>query len=322
MSTPPNSGVSERMSTPLHDSPLAALNARLSRRERAAISILLEMRFLSTAQLERWVFDGATPLARARASRRGVAKLVELGLVRHLERRIGGVRAGSAGHINVLTALGLRLAAAHGWITPEQAHRTREPGTQFVQHHFAVAEAHLRVLEARAHGELGLLARQAEPAAWREFTAPGGGQVTLKPDACFTIGPKSRPTTWLLEVDRATVGGSTLERKLSVYVDFSRSGQALADRGVTAKVLWLVPDRRRLDQLQQAFGRTPAAARPLFRAAIFDELVAVLANAKAPAHGQRQPGRMPARDSLAARPAHIRAREPVASGEVASREAV
>lgn len=311
------------MSTPPHDSPLAALDARLSRRERAAISILLEMRFLSTAQLERWVFDGATPLARARASRRGVAKLVELGLVRHLERRIGGVRAGSAGHINVLTALGLRLAAAHGWITPEQAHRTREPGTQFVRHHLAVAEAHLCVLEARARGELELLARQAEPAAWREFTAPGGGQVTLKPDACFTIGPGARSTHWLVEVDRATVGGSTLERKLSVYVDFSRSadfsrsGQALAARGATTKVLWLVPDRRRLDQLQQAFGRTPAAARPLFRAAIFDELIAVLASAKAPAHGQRQPGRMPERDS-----ARMPAREPLASSEVASREAV
>jgi hypothetical protein len=308
------------MSSPLHDSPLAALDARLSRRERAAISILLEMRFLSTAQLERWLFDGATPLARARASRRSVAKLVELGLVRHLERRIGGVRAGSAGHINVLTALGLRLAAAHGWITPEQAHRTREPGTQFVQHHLAVAEAHLRVLEARARGELELLARQAEPAAWREFTAPDGGQVTLKPDACFTIGPETRSTHWFVEVDRATVGGSTLERKLSVYVDFSRSadfsrsGQARAARGAGVKVLWLVPDRRRLDQLQQTFGRTPAAARPLFRAAIFDQLVAVLANAKAPAHSQRQPAHQPAR---------MPGREPVASGDpVASREAV
>jgi hypothetical protein len=311
------------MSTPLHDSPLAALDSRLSRRERAAISILLEMRFLSTAQLERWVFDGATPLARARASRRGVAKLVELGLVRHLERRIGGVRAGSAGHINVLTALGLRLAAEHGWITPEQARRTREPGTQFVQHHLAIAEAHLRVLEARARGELELLARQAEPAAWREFTAPDGGQVTLKPDACFTIGPGARSTHWLVEVDRATVGGSTLERKLSVYVDFSRSSEAIIARGATAKVLWLVPDRRRLDQLQQAFGRIPAAARPLFRAAIFDELVAVLANARAPAHGQRQPAHQPARDSLAARPARIPERDSVASGDqVASREAV
>jgi hypothetical protein len=311
------------MSTPLHDSPLATLDARLSRRERAAISLLLEMRFLSTAQLERWVFGGATPLARARASRRSVAKLVELGLVRHLERRIGGVRAGSAGHINVLTALGLRLAAAHGWITPEQARRTREPGTQFVQHHLAVAEAHLRVLEARARGELDLLARQAEPAAWREFTAPGGGQVTLKPDACFTIGPESRATDWLLEVDRATVGGSTLERKLSIYVDFSRSGQMSGARGPTTKVLWLVPDRRRLEQLQQAFGRTPAAARPLFRAAIFDDLVAVLANARAPTHSQRQPARMPARDSMAARPAQIRERDSLASGgPVASREAV
>jgi hypothetical protein len=169
-----------------------------------------------------------------------------------------------------------------------------------------VAEAHVRVLEARARGELELLARQAEPAAWREFTAPGGGQVTLKPDACFTIGPKSRPTTWLLEVDRATVGGSTLERKLSVYVDFSRSSEAIIARGTTTKVLWLVPDRRRLDQLQQAFGRTPAAARPLFRAAVFDQLVAVLASARAHAHSQRQPAHQPAR---------MPGREPAASGD-------
>jgi hypothetical protein len=288
------------MSPRLYEHPLAALDARLSRRERAAISVLLEMRFLSTAQLERWVFDGATPLARARASRRSIAKLVELGLVRRLERRIGGARAGSAGHINLLTALGLRLAAAHGWITPEQARRTREPGTQFVRHQLAIAEAHLRVLEAGARGELELLARQAEPAAWREFTTRGRGQVTLKPDACFAIGPGARSTHWFVEVDRATVGGSTLDRKLSTYVDFSHSGQALLARGVAVKVLWLVPDTHRLDQLQQAFGRIPAAARNLFRVAIFDELIAVLANENLLARDRHQPARMPEREPVAA----------------------
>ena len=292
---------------------LEALDARCSQRERAAISILLEMRFLSTAQLERWVFEGATPLARARASRRSVAKLVELGLVRHLERRIGGVRAGSAGHINLLSPLGLRLAAAHGWITPEQARRTREPGTQFVRHHLAVAEAHLRVLEAGARGALEVLARQAEPAAWREFTTPSGGQAILKPDAFFAIGSESQSAHWFVEVDRATVGGSTLDRKLSTYVDFSRSGQALPARGVSLKVLWLVPDRRRLDQLQQAFGRTPTAARALFRAAIFDDLVAVLGNEKALAHDQRPP---------ASQPARMLERDPLAGDPVARREAV
>jgi hypothetical protein len=292
------------MTPRLYAGPLAPLDSRLSQRERAAVSILLEMRFLTTAQLERWVFDGSTPLARARASRRGVAKLVELGIVRHLERRIGGARAGSAGYINVLTALGLRLAAAHGWITPEQARRTREPGGQFVRHHLAVAEAHLRVVEALERGALEVLERQAEPAAWREFTGREGSRVTLKPDACFAIGSGSRSgpraTHWFLEVDRATIGGATLDRKLSTYVDYWRSG------GGSLKVLWLVPDARRLNQLQQAFGRTTAEARVLFRAAVFDDLIAILANEDVAARGKRRSARMPEPDQAPARDSVVR----------------
>jgi hypothetical protein len=140
-----------------------------------------------------------------------------------------------------------------------------------------------------------VLARHHEPTAWREFTGRDGRRVTLKPDAFFAIGSKSRCANWFVEVDRGTVGGSTLDRKLSTYVDASRSGQALAARGTAVKVLWLVPDRHRLDRLQQAFGRTPAAARGLFRAAIFDDLIAVLANEEVLARGKHQLARAPAR---------------------------
>ena len=287
------------MSPRLFDSRMQALDDKLLERERAAISVLLEMRFLSTRQLERWVFGGSTPLARARACSRSIAKLVQLGIVRHLERRIGGVRAGSAGYINVLTPLGLRLAAFHGWITAEQARRTREPGGQFVRHHLAVAEAHLRVVEASERGALAVLERQAEPAAWRELTGCSGARAILKPDAFFAIGSGTGSGTgsnhWFLEVDRATIGGATLDRKLSTYVDYwrsERSGGSGERGGVSEKALWLAPDARRLDQLQQAFRRTPAEARVLFTAAIFDDLIPILANQDVAALRKRRPARM------------------------------
>jgi hypothetical protein len=292
------------MTPRLYDSRLEALDAKLSDRELEAIAVLSEIRFLSTSQLERWVFDGSTPLARARAARRSIAKLVELGIVRHLERRIGGVRAGSAGHINLLTALGLRLAAVHGWITSEQARRTREPGGQFVRHYLAVAEAHLRVLEAQARGELQILARQAEPVAWREFTGASGLQRTLKPDAFFAVSSKPWSTHWFVEVDRATISGTTLDRRLSTYIDFWQNGQEAVARGVSLKVLWLTPDTRRLEQLRQAFRRAPAKARGLFTAAIFDDLITALATENGVAYGKRAPARTPVeRDPVASREA-------------------
>jgi hypothetical protein len=264
----------------LYSRRLELLDAKLSARERAVISVLLEMRFLSTRQLERWVFDGATPLARARAARRGIAKLVTLGIVRHLERRIGGVRAGSAGHINVLTPLGLRLAAVYGWITPEQVRRTREPGGQFVRHYLAVAEAHLVAIEAQERNALELLERQAEPAAWRTFTGPTGNRTILKPDGFFAVGSGQWAAHWFLEVDRSTASGATLDRKLATYVAYWRSGQEVAARGVHPRTLWLAPDSRRVAQLQRAFARTPADARVLFVAAPFDELLAALTDKK------------------------------------------
>lgn len=261
------------MSPRLYRCQLEALDAKLSERERAALSVLLEMRFLSTRQLERWIFDGVTPLARARAARRSIAKLAHLGIIRHLERRIGGVRAGSAGYINVLTPLGLRLAAVYGWITPEQTRRTREPGGQFVGHYLAVAEAHLRVVEAQEQGTIELLERQAEPDCWRSFTGPNGLRTILKPDGFFAIGSGEWTTHWFLEVDRSTASGATLDRKLSAYVAYWRSGQEVAARGVHPRTLWQAPDARRVEQLQAAIDRLPVDTRPLFAVTVFDQVV-------------------------------------------------
>ena len=263
------------MSPRLSGRALEAIDAGLSGRERAIISLLAELRFLSTRQLERWVFSGRTPLARARASRRSVAKLVELGLVRHLQRRVGGVRAGSAGSINVLTPLGLRLASVYGWVSPERVRRMREPGGQFVRHYLCVAEAHLLAVEAEEAGRWELLAREAEPTCWRTFTGPHGRQV-LKPDGFFAIGHGPWRTHWFVEIDRSTASGATLERKLALYVAYWRDGGEVATRGVFPRVLWLVGDTHRLDVVRQAFRRTPSEAQVLFAVAPFERVITAL----------------------------------------------
>jgi hypothetical protein len=171
------------------------------------------------------------------------------------------------------------------------------------RHYLAVAEAHLRVVEAQERGELQVLARQAEPAAWREFTGPRAIRTTLKPDAFFALSSKPWSTHWFVEVDRATISGATLDRRLSTYIDFLHSGQEATARGVSLKVLWLAPEARRLDQLQSAFRRAPAEARGLFTAAIFDDLITTLTTENGVAYGQNRPAQVSGRDPETSREA-------------------
>ena len=78
------------------------LDEQLSPRDLAVIAGVASLRYLTARQLERWHYRGPTPLARARAARRGLERLTELRYLARLERRIGGVRAGSAGSVYTL----------------------------------------------------------------------------------------------------------------------------------------------------------------------------------------------------------------------------
>src|ERR1039458_319034 len=93
---------------------LAKVRAGLSDRDLAILLSLAALHFLTTRQVERLHFPVGelTPLAASRSSRRVLARLHESGLVERLERRIGGVRAGSASYVLTLSALGARLLQA------------------------------------------------------------------------------------------------------------------------------------------------------------------------------------------------------------------
>jgi len=256
------------------------LDERLSQRDLAVVVAVAELRYLTTRQLERWHYPGATPLARARAARRSLERLTRLGVLARLERRIGGVRAGSAGYVYTLDLAGQRLAAAHGWLPSGRARRVREPGHAFTRHTLAVAEVHIRLIEAERSGTLELIERESEPRCWRPYVGAGGAWLTLKPDAYAVVGVGEDELSWFLEIDRGTESTATIERKLAAYVAYWRSGREVAARGVHPRTLWLAPDARRVGQLVSAVGRLPAEAWELFQVVPFDDLITALVQGK------------------------------------------
>lgn len=90
---------------------LAALADHLSDRDQAILADLERTRVLTGAQLQRLHFTSIDAASQARDRLRVLDRLTNLDLVSMLERRIGGIRAGSAGHIYTLTPAGQRFQA-------------------------------------------------------------------------------------------------------------------------------------------------------------------------------------------------------------------
>ncbi len=254
---------------------LAQLAAETTLRDRDVLADVARWRLLSTRQIERLHFAGgdqaATALSRARSCRRSLERLVRERLLVRLERRIGGVRAGSASFIYSIGPVGQRLIGQ-----PGPRRRWREPSAQFVAHTLAVSELYVRLHEAARAGELELLSPpQPEPECWRAL--PGlGGRSLLKPDLAVHLGARDYEFRWFVEVDLGTEHRPALLRKCQAYEAYYRSGVEQAEHGVFPRVLWVVPDEVRARVIrrlaEQAAGLTPG----LSVVTISDQAVAVL----------------------------------------------
>ena len=97
---------------------LAAVAQRLSERDQAIVTDVVRLRFLTAGQLARLRFAAIPqPVTRIRRVQRTLQRLVDLGLLVRCERRVGGVRAGSASFTYTAGAAELRVANL-GFITP------------------------------------------------------------------------------------------------------------------------------------------------------------------------------------------------------------
>lgn len=250
---------------------LQALDQRLSERDRQLVQEVVRLGFMTAGQLERLAFYAITsPVTRARRTRRQLARLVELDLLWRLDRRVGGVRAGSTGYVYGPTPEARRLDA---WLRAEPLTRARaahEPGVSFVEHRVACGELFVQLTEGDRTGHLELIEHQAEPACWRSFLAPMGRLRHLRPDVFVRVGLGEWEQLAFIEVDRGSEGTAALARKLDVYVAYWRAGAEQHQRGVFPKVVWLTTTSRRVQQLQTQIALLPNDAQASFAVAVFD----------------------------------------------------
>lgn len=243
---------------------LVLLAEGLSERDRQIIELVGRFGVLSGGQARRLFFAGApTTASGARMARRSLACLVERRALTRLERRIGGVRAGSAGSVYRLGAVGDRLLR-HWRGEPGRGRAAREPGPLFVRHGVAVTEAYVRLREAERGGTLEVLGFYPEPASWRRFAGPGGGTQTLKPDAYAAIGLGEYEYRWFIEIDCGTEGRGALTAKCQAYLSYFRSGVEQSEQGVFPRIAWITTTERRADLIVDVCARLPAEAWPLF----------------------------------------------------------
>lgn len=238
------------------------LMARLSDRDWQIIADVWRCRVLSGQQITRLHFRNISERTRERTRRLVLTRLAGWGVLAPLERRIGGVRGGSAGAVWSLDVAGQRLVAAR-WpdtaISDKRARRPWTPGRLFVTHALAVSEAYVSLVEQSSANGVRLEAFSTEPLSWW----PDGLGGYLKPDAYLALSAGPVVGHWWLEVDRATESLPTLRRKLLAYLDFVRRGQ-LGPRDVIPRVLISVPDERRRIGTQAIIDQLPSPAEELF----------------------------------------------------------
>jgi Replication-relaxation len=251
---------------------LENLGRELSERDVAVLESVARLRFLTTRQIEDLHFaDHATALTAARVCRRVLNRLTNDRLLDRLDRRVGGLRAGSASYVYSLGPSGDRLVRAG-----QVRRRRREPSRIFLYHTLAIAQVVVDLTVAERPGEFEALRIETEPACWRTVQASIAGDDCLKPDLFVALAADDYEYRWFVEVDRGTESIAALIRKCRLYDTYYRTGHEQHEHGVFPQVLWLVDSQRRLTQLTEALDHGRRLAEGLFLVAPAAQAITVL----------------------------------------------
>lgn len=254
---------------------LGQLREQLSERDLAVIESVRQHRFLTARQIEQLHFaEHSSAQAGARVCRRVLARLSRDRLLIRLERRIGGIRAGSASFIYALGPIGSRLVDEH-------RRRFTEPSALFLDHTLAVAEAHVQLMIAARTGRLNLIRVDVEPGCWRRFTGSGGAPETLRPDLYVVTASGPFEDCWFLEIDRSTESPAAIARKCRAYEIYWRTGREQEQHGTFPLVGWVAPNHQRVQRIEKVIASTRNLKRELFRSTTSEGLVELVVGSAA-----------------------------------------
>jgi hypothetical protein len=251
---------------------LETISSRLIEGDWRVLNFVSECRLASGRQLvRRFWLTADRDTAAARAGRRALKRLADWRVLDPLPiRAVGGLHGGSDTLVYGIGVAGVKLLARRGLIQK----RLGTPGERYVKHTLAITELVVALHEADRDGVLELIGAQFEPACWRGFIGAGGARIMLKPDLFVRVGAGSvSEDRWMVEVDLATEASATIRAKANRHLAFYRSASEL----VHPRVLWMVPDVRRAEQIADVLRRLPTPADRLFAICLLHEAVSFLA---------------------------------------------
>lgn len=250
---------------------LERLRSELSGRDHAIIRQVADLRLMCARQIERVHFaaeEHHSANSAARCCRRVLERLVRDRLLIRLERRIGGVRAGSASFVYAIGPVGQRVLDRH-----EPRSRFREPSTTFALHTLAISQLVTDLTVRSRRGQLDILQLQPEPACWRSATTGLGVQTVLRSDLFVAIGVGDYEHRWFIEMDLGTEHLPTLLRKALAYETYYRSGAEQAAHDVFPRVLWIMHTADRAERLAAAIQRDSRQTSALFTITTNDKAI-------------------------------------------------
>lgn len=251
---------------------LIRLHEGLSDRDREVIHSVASHRFLTGKQLQRLHFaDHATEATGARVCRDVLARLSRQGVLRRLDRRVGGVRAGSASYVYSLGWTGRRL------VGETTARRVDEPSANFLEHTLAIGDTHMALREAASRGEFELVKVEIEPTSWRRYLGSTGARERVRPDLYVISAAGDLEYCWFLEIDLGTEHKPTLVGKCRAYETYWRTGNEQQRSGTFPLVIWVVPTEKRARELERAISSARGLKQELFRVIATSQLAELFA---------------------------------------------
>lgn len=253
---------------------LSAVKQSMSERDWEVLRQVDAHRYLTSRQVEALCFAGhASELTAARVCRRVLRRLHLLHVIEHLERRVGGVRAGSASYVWRVGNAGDQILRE---ITNSTRRRGREPGTLFLDHCLAVADAHIDIIREARGAAIELIAVQTEPNCWRPYTGLGGARLVLQPDLYLVTGAGEYEDHWFLEVDRGTENPARLIAKCGRYQDYRQTGVEQSEGGSFPLVVWVMRSEEDADRLMTSITQESKLDPRLFRVTTSDKLASLI----------------------------------------------
>ncbi len=253
-----------------------SLRARLTERDRAILRTLADFRLMTGRQLQQLYVSSSNPVTAARRTRAVLRRLSELRAVVRLERRIGGIQAGSEGHVYGLSGLGHAVLALDNAVSV-RGRTVWETKPAFQDHLLAISQLYVELVELQRRGAAELLGFETEPTAWRQFAGPSGERLPVKPDAFVALGVGEFEQRAFIEMDCGTESLPTVQRKCRRYLDYWRSGSEQRRHGVFPRVWWLVHSERRRQRLTDVVAAHAPEERVLFAVALAAEVAGLLA---------------------------------------------